>query len=201
MDTKQLPITGLLESLKTSVVIFDGAMGTEIYRNHVFTNACFDELNLSRGDLIRKIFTHYLESGAEVLTTNTIGANSFALQKFGLADQVGAINAAGVALARRAISEYREKNPKEAEKALYVGASVGPAEMEDVSHLTTDEKVAILAQQVGALSEAGADFIVFETQPGFRALEAAALTMKKRLEETGEAFPFILSLRPKTREE
>ena len=63
------------ESLNRGVLVFDGAMGTEIYRHHVFTNRCFDELCLSDPKLIRQIHTEYRDAGADVLTTNTFGAN------------------------------------------------------------------------------------------------------------------------------
>ena len=88
--------------MKNSIVIFDGAMGTELYRNHIFTNACFDELNVSRADLVVRIHASYLAAGAEVLTTNTTSANSFYLQKFGFADRVEQINEAAVRNARKA---------------------------------------------------------------------------------------------------
>ena len=63
-------------------------MGTEIYRHHVFTNRCFDELCLSDPKLIRQIHADYCDAGADVLTTNTFGANRVALGKFGLAEQL-----------------------------------------------------------------------------------------------------------------
>ena len=76
--------TSIREALRNSVVIFDGATGTELYRRHVFTNRCFDELNLTQPELIRDVHLKYLDSRAEVLTTNTFGANPLALEKYGL---------------------------------------------------------------------------------------------------------------------
>ncbi|HQF14962.1 MAG TPA: homocysteine S-methyltransferase family protein, partial [Thermogutta sp.] len=89
------------EHLQQGVVVFDGAMGTEIYRHHVFTNRCFDELNLSDPKLIEKIHQSYCDAGAEVLTTNTFGANRETLAKYGLAEQTAAINRAGAQIARK----------------------------------------------------------------------------------------------------
>ena len=78
----------LKQALDAGLVIFDGAMGTEIYRRNFFVNASYEELNLSRPDVIREIHRAYFEAGAEVLTANTFNANSRALGRFGFADRV-----------------------------------------------------------------------------------------------------------------
>ncbi len=83
------------EALAASVLVFDGAMGTEIYRRHVFTNRCYDELCLSDPKLIRQIHREYADAGADVLTTNTFGANRASLAKYGLEDKVVEINRRG----------------------------------------------------------------------------------------------------------
>ena len=76
------------QALDHGVLVFDGAMGTEIYRHHVFTNRSFDELCLSDPKLIRQIHAEYRDAGADVLTTNTFGANRVALAKFALAEKL-----------------------------------------------------------------------------------------------------------------
>ena len=88
------------EALNHGVLVFDGAMGTEIYRHHVFTNRSFDELCLSDPKLIRQIHADYRDAGADVLTTNTFGANRVALAKFALAEKLPEIVRAGARLAR-----------------------------------------------------------------------------------------------------
>ncbi len=88
------------DALREGVLVFDGAMGTELYRHHIFTNRCYDELSLSDPKLIRQIYSDYCSAGADVLTTNTFGANRVALGRFGLADQLVEINRSGAALAR-----------------------------------------------------------------------------------------------------
>ena len=163
MSTKISQIQLLQEAFQKSIVIFDGAMGTELYRNHIFTNACFDELNVSRSDLVVKIHASYLEAGAEVLTTNTVSANSFYLQKFGFSDRTNEINAAGVRNAQKAIAEFRVKYPQKAGIPIFIAGSVGPI-IDPQRSLTFDQMVAVVTQQVEALSHAGADFIMFETQ-------------------------------------
>ncbi|MBC7337037.1 MAG: homocysteine S-methyltransferase family protein, partial [Clostridia bacterium] len=151
------------EYLAQGVVVFDGAMGTEIYRHHVFTNRCFDELNLSDPKLIRKIHQAYCEAGAEVLTTNTFGANRETLAKYGLAEQVRAINQAGAQIARQVADA--------ADRPVYVAGSVGP-----LPTLPQNEEVLwqMIWEQVDALLEGGVDFIIFETQPSRQALELCA---------------------------
>ena len=87
----------------TRPVLADGAMGTVLYARGVFINRCYDELNLSDPNLILSIHEDYLQAGAEILETNTFGANRFRLTRHGLASKVAEINAAGVKLARQAV--------------------------------------------------------------------------------------------------
>ena len=76
-------------------ILCDGAMGTTLYARGVFINRCYDELNLSQPDLIRSVHEDYLQAGAELIETNTFGANAFRLSRYGFQDQVFAINKAG----------------------------------------------------------------------------------------------------------
>lgn len=115
-------------------VLCDGAMGTSLYDRGVFLNRCFDELNLTQPDLVRAVHEDYLRAGAEVIETNTFGANPLRLARYGLADKVAAINAAGVNLARAAVALRAEK---QAEKAWVAGA-VGPLGV----RISTQERLA-----------------------------------------------------------
>jgi homocysteine S-methyltransferase len=92
----------LLERLKKSPVLCDGAMGTLLYSKGVFINRCYDELNLSQPELIRGIHHDYLQAGAELIETNTFGGNTFRLERHGLANRIREINLAGAHLAREA---------------------------------------------------------------------------------------------------
>jgi methionine synthase I (cobalamin-dependent) len=103
-------------------ILADGAMGTVLYARGVFINRCYDELNLSDPGLILSIHEEYLQAGAEIIETNTFGANRFRLARHGLAGNVAQINAAGVKLARQAVEHLREKQAGEA----WVAGSVGP---------------------------------------------------------------------------
>jgi len=96
----------LLVRIKQSPALCDGAMGTLLYAKGIFINRCYDELNLSQPDLIRGIHHDYLQAGAEIIETNTFGANSFRLARHGLADKVREINQAGAKLAREAAKSF-----------------------------------------------------------------------------------------------
>ncbi len=103
------------EYIKNNLVLFDGAIGTELYNKGVFINSCYDELNLSRPNLIKEIHDDYVEAGAEVLETNTFGANRLKLQKHGLEDKLYEINNKGALIAREAAGDE-----------IYVAGSIGP---------------------------------------------------------------------------
>src|ERR1700675_2980628 len=90
----------LLDRLKKSPVLCDGAMGTLLYAKGIFINRCYDELNLSQPELIRGIHHEYLQAGAEIIETNTFGGNSFRLARQSPADRVRDINLAGAHVAR-----------------------------------------------------------------------------------------------------
>src|SRR6202011_2152282 len=95
-----------LARLKQSPVLCDGAMGTLLYAKGIFINRSYDELNLSQPDLIRGIHHEYLQSGAEIIETNTFGGNSFRLARHSMASQVREINLAGARLAREAAKSF-----------------------------------------------------------------------------------------------
>lgn len=165
------------EALTRGVLVFDGAMGTELYRRHVFTNRCFDEISLSDPRLIRQIHSDYCDAGADVLTTNTFGANRVALAKFGLAEKLGDIVRAGARLAREVADA--------ADHRVYVAGSIGPQPVQPRYEAEVDD---MIVEQAEALLQGGADFILFETQPNRLAVERCALAMQ-RLPKV----PFVLS--------
>ncbi len=83
-----------------ALVLFDGAMGTMLYAKGVFINQCYDELNVRAPDLVREVHRAYVKAGAEVLETNSFGANRVKLAQFGLEAQVREINRAAARIAR-----------------------------------------------------------------------------------------------------
>jgi homocysteine S-methyltransferase len=144
-------------------VLADGAMGTVLYSRGIFINRCYDDLNLTDPGLILSIHEEYLQAGAEILETNTFGANSFRLARHSLAGKVAEINAAGVRLARQAVEHLREKQAGEA----WVAGSVGPlgVRLEPLGKTGLDEARAAFAEQISALAGAGADLLIIETMP------------------------------------
>jgi homocysteine S-methyltransferase len=168
----------LKEKLLSQITIFDGAMGTEIYKKNFFVNTCFDELCLTAPKIISQIHREYFEAGADVLTSNTFGANSNKLSRFGLGDKVRDINKAGVRLARESGNEN-----------TLIAGSVGPVgKIHHHGAHSTDHIVEILAEQISALEEGGADFIIFETLPSLADAESAMLAINKH-----SKLPFLLS--------
>src|ERR1051326_5018238 len=95
-----------LTRIKQSPVLCDGAMGTLLYAKGVFINRCYDELNISQPDLIRGIHHDYLQAGAEIVETNTFGANSFRLGRHGCVDRLADINRMGARVAREAAKSF-----------------------------------------------------------------------------------------------
>jgi homocysteine S-methyltransferase len=142
------------EQLSRRVLVSDGAMGTMLYSRGVFINRCFDELNLSSPDLVRQIHQDYVKAGAEIVETNTFGANRVRLAGFGMAEKLTAINQAGVRLAREAAKE-----------AAFVAGAVGPlgVRIEPLGPTSFAEARAIFREQIDALLEAGVDLLILET--------------------------------------
>ena len=99
------PTSGFLDRLRESVILCDGAMGTMLYARGIYISRCFDELNLSSPNLVSEIHRDYLKAGADVIETNTFGANRYKLLRHGLESRTAEINRAGVALARKAAEE------------------------------------------------------------------------------------------------
>lgn len=144
------------ERLQSRVLVADGAMGTMLYARGVFINRCYDELNLSSPDMVREIHQEYVKCGAEILETNTFGANRARLATFGMAGQLKAINAAGVRLAREAAAGRPD---------VFVAGAVGPLgiQLEPIGPTSYAEARAMFQEQIEALVEAGIDLLVFET--------------------------------------
>src|SRR6185295_6970967 len=99
------PAVPFLEAVRQHILVFDGAMGSLLYERGVFVTQNFEQLNVSRPDVVRKIHEDYVAVGAQVIETNTFGANCFRLDRHGLGDQVRPYNVAAARLARQAAGE------------------------------------------------------------------------------------------------
>ncbi len=150
--TDPSPLRDLLVDTRAHVA--DGAMGTMLYERGVFLNVCYDELNLRQPDLVRAIHREYVEAGAELLETNTFGANPVKLAGHGLADATERINAAAARLAREAAGG----------RALVLGA-IGPLglRLEPFGETGVEEAQAAFRRQVAGLLEGGVDGFLLET--------------------------------------
>ncbi len=151
------------------VHVIDGAMGTVLYNRGQFVNVCYDQLNLNEPDLIQSVHAEYVACGAEILETNTFGANPVKLSSFGLEDQTEEINTAAVSLARAAANG----------RALVVGA-IGPLgiRIEPFGPTARQEASDFFARQVGGLLAGGVDGFILETFADIDELLAAFLAVR-----------------------
>jgi len=143
-----------LEALDERVLVCDGAMGTMLYAKGVFINRCFDSLNVMSADTVMEVHQDYVRAGADLLETNTFGANRVKLRSFGLGDRVHEINAEGARLARKAARDQ-----------AYVAGAIGPlgVRIEPWGKMGTDEAEAFFREQVEALVGGGVDLFILET--------------------------------------
>lgn len=146
-----------LERLTQGVLVADGAMGTLLYARGVPFDRCFDELNLSAPEIVRGIHRDYIQSGAELIETNTFGANRFKLSIHNLEHRIAEINRAGAALARDAA--------RESGRSVFVAGSMGPIgrPMIPLGTVSPEEVREAFAEQAAALVEGHADVLILET--------------------------------------
>lgn len=153
-----------LEAIQERVMVADGAMGTLLYARGVAFHHCFDALNLWQPEMVRRVHRDYLEAGAEILESNTFGANRFKLGKYGLEDRVREIARQGVRIAREVAGDR-----------AWVAGSVGPLgkPLAPVGIVTPEEAREAFREQIEGLVEGGADLIILETFNDLRELELA----------------------------
>src|ERR1044072_9081448 len=142
-------MSSFIDRLRTAPLLCDGAMGTLLYAKGVFINRCYDELNLSQPELIRQIHHDYLHAGAQIIETNTFGANHFRLERHGLADKVRDMNLAGVKAARDEAKNFD----------VWVGGSVGPlgVRIEPLGKIALQEAREAFREQIVALADGVVD--------------------------------------------
>ena len=168
-----------LERLRQGPVLCDGAMGTMLYARagaQLMHGRCFDELTLTAPDLVQQIHQRYVLAGAEIIETNTFGANAAKLGAYGLAEQTRALNRRAAALAR----EAREV----AGRATFVAGAVGPSGQPVAPTVRDDEPRlaalrALFREQIEGLVEGGADLLILETFSSLTELRQAALAARE----------------------
>jgi methionine synthase I (cobalamin-dependent)/5,10-methylenetetrahydrofolate reductase len=170
------------EALTSRILVIDGAMGTAFYAKGIFINRCYDELNLSLPAMVREIHRDYVKAGADIVETNTFGANRKRLAAFGHGDKVRAINEAGVKLARAAVGD-----------AAFVAGAVGPLGgwLEPLGPTRIAEAQSIFREQIEALVEAGVDLLILET---FTELNEVAQAIHAAREVAGNNLAVIAHL-------
>lgn len=159
-----------LSRLKESILVCDGAMGTMIYAHGFFINRCFDELNLSAPEIIGEIHRQYIAAHADILETNTFGANIFKLRPYGFAEKVQQINKRGAELARTAATNNQ-----------YVAGSIGPLglSLRPFGNLEPEEAADAFTSQAEGLLAGGIDLFVLETFRNIDELAIAIQAVKK----------------------
>ncbi len=163
------------------VILFDGAMGTMLYAKGVFINQCYDELSLRAPDLIRDIHRAYAQAGAEVLETNSFGANRLKLTQYGLQTQVREINEAAARVAREVAGDEK-----------LVAGAVGPlgVRLEPYGPTSADEARTIFREQMQALKDGGADCFIVETFADLHEIEQAIRAAR----EVDPAMPVVAQM-------
>jgi len=143
-----------LDALEDRVLVCDGAMGTMLYARGVFINKSFDALNLTQPDLVGEVHREYLRAGADVIETNTFGANRVKLSHFGMSDRLAEINRTGAEIARAASRDR-----------AYVAGAIGPlgVRIEPFGRTGVDEAEAYFREQAAALVDGGVDLFILET--------------------------------------
>jgi 5-methyltetrahydrofolate--homocysteine methyltransferase len=160
-------MSGFLDRLGRDVLVADGAMGSLLIASGADPAGSLDHLNLTAPEMVESVHRQYVQAGADIVTTNTFQASRPRLAEHGLADQLVAINRAGVELARRA-------------KPSHVAASVGPTGLliEPLGPATFQQAFEAFAEQIEALAAAGPDFIQIETIGDISEARAALLAAK-----------------------
>jgi methionine synthase I (cobalamin-dependent)/5,10-methylenetetrahydrofolate reductase len=159
-----------LDRLSERVVVCDGGMGTMLYAKGAFINQCFDELNLKEPAMVSEVHRGYAEAGADVLETNTFGANRLKLELHGLEGRLAEINRAGVRLARSAGGSER-----------LVAGAIGPlsAVQRVGGGLTVSDMEELFREQAEVLAEEGVDLFMIETIGELEEMEAAIRAVRR----------------------
>ena len=173
----------LLDTLAKKTLVADGAMGTMLHARGVGFDKCFDELNLTNPAAVADVHREYIEAGAELVITNTFGANRYKLSKHGLQGDVAEINGAGVELAKRVVAASF--------KDVLIAGDVGPlgVRIAPYGRVKLEEAREAFAEQIKSLANAGADLIIIETMSDLYEIQEAIRAAKEN-----SSLPIIASV-------
>jgi 5-methyltetrahydrofolate--homocysteine methyltransferase len=184
-------MSNFLQTVRDRVVIYDGAMGTNIqFRNPTLDDYwgkenCSEVLVLSRPDIIRDIHASFLRVGCDVVETNTFGATRLVLREFDLADRTQEINLAAVKLAKDAAQQF--STPA---MPRFVAGSMGPTtKLPSLGHVSFDEMVAAYEEQALALIEGGVDILLVETAQDLLQAKIATIGALEAMKKAGRRLP------------
>ncbi len=181
----------LMDAVRAGVLVVDGAMGGQLYERGVLYSACYEELNVSRPELVAKVHEDYVHAGAQVIETNTFGANRLRLDKYGLSSRTRELNAAGVRVARAAAGGQ-----------AYVVGAIGPSgyflgEAGQTGETGADDRAkvkTVFFEQAQALLEGGVDALLVETISQTPELRAAVEASVEAAQAAGVRVPVIASV-------
>lgn len=187
-----------LDAMTGKVMVFDGAMGTNLQLQNLTaenfgsekTNGCNDYLVLTYPKAVETVHRSFLEVGVDVIETCTFRSNRLTLKEYGLAEKVNEINIAAAQLARRLADEYSQKGQRR-----FVAGSMGPSgklpSMNDpeLSNISFDELKDIFREQAAALIKGGVDLLLIETSQDILEVKAVVLGIEEAFEQTGVSLP------------
>ncbi|MBE3066528.1 MAG: homocysteine S-methyltransferase family protein, partial [Chloroflexi bacterium] len=202
-----------LDALEKKVLVFDGAMGTNLQNQHLTAehfgseklNGCNDYLVISYPEAVEKVHRSFLEVGVDVIETDTFRANRLTMAEYGLQDRVIEINQTAASLACRLADEYSTRVGADGSRSIpeggrpplqrFVAGSIGPsgklpsANDPELSNVTFDELADIFREQAIGLLQGGVDVILIETSQDILEVKAAITGIQKAFEETGIFLP------------
>src|SRR5580693_8742553 len=185
-----------LQTVRERVVIYDGAMGTNIQKRNPTLDDywgkenCSEVLVLSRPDIIRDIHADFFGVGCDVVETDTFGGTGIVLGEFGLADRVAEINLAAVKIAKEVAQQFSTKN-----RPRFVAGSIGPTtKLPSLGHIKFDDMVASYVEQVLALIEGGVDVLLIETAQDLGQAKAAVVAVFEAMQKAGKRLPVTVQV-------
>src|ERR1700680_3523118 len=189
-------MSDFLQLVKERVVVYDGAMGTNIQKRNPTLDDywgkenCSEVLVLSRPDIIRDIHADFFGVGCDVVETDTFGGTNIILGEFGLADRVAEINLAAVKIAREVAQQFSTKN-----HPRFVAGSIGPTtKLPSLGHIKFDDMVASYVEQALALIKGGVDVLLIETAQDLGQAKAAVVGVFEAMQKAGKRLPVTVQV-------